>query len=258
MVQGSTEALYAVVALLGGLAELVLLGVLIARRQYKSFPVFFTYIAFNIFSDVLVTALSAQQNPMVSMWAAFLLLPVQYLLELGVLLEIAWHMVRPVKASLPSGAAGVSTCFAVAAVAVGLLLAFHNGGGGSGLYERVKMPMDLAIGLLRMLLFAATVAFAQALGIGWRDRVLQLGAGLSSYSSIDLMASLAQGHYGRSGTADHLKGAAYLCELTFFIWAFTTKDVERHEFNPQMHQFLITMSERAREARSAMARSQVE
>ena len=43
-------------------------------------------------------------------------------------------------------------------------------------------------------LFAAIAAFAQVLGIGWKNRVLQLATGLSFYSAIDLLASLLMVH----------------------------------------------------------------
>lgn len=251
------EVFYSIIYVLGSLAEFILLGVLMARRQYKIFPVFTVYIAFNVLSDVLVVILSANSNSHMADWTALLLLPPQYLLELGVLLEIAWHVLQPVRSSLPPKAINIFAGLIVVAVLGGVALAWkvnpHNG----GIYEKLKFPLDLTVGLLRMLLFAVTAAFAQMLGIGWKNKVLQLATGLSFYSALDLIASLVQNHLGRSETADHLKVAAYFLELGFFVWAFTTKEVERKEFSPQMQQFLVTISDRARGTRAAFVRSQV-
>ncbi|HEV2276477.1 MAG TPA: hypothetical protein VGR96_20050 [Acidobacteriaceae bacterium] len=253
----SLEAIYSIVYLLGGLAELLLLAVLLVRRQYRVFPVFTTYIAFNILSDLLVAVLSAKSTGNAASWVALFLLPPQYLLELAVLLEIAWRLLKPVHSSIPPGAIKVFLWLVFLALLGGVLLAGHvNPQHGSGIYEKLKFPLDLTVGLLRMILFAATAAFAQMLGIGWKDRVLQLATGLSFYSAVDLVASLVQSHHGLSATADHLKGAAYLVEIGFFIWAFTTKEAERREFSPQMQEFLLTIAGRARDARSAV-RSQV-
>jgi hypothetical protein len=248
---------YALVFLLGGLAEFVLLGVLLARRTYRSFPVFTAYFTFNILADILLGLLRAQFSKATASWAALGLLAPQYLLELGVLLEIAWHVLKPVQPSLPPKALKIFAAVTTLALATGLLLAWHVDVHASGVYEKVKFPLDLTAGLLRMLLFAAIAAFAQVLGIGWKNRVLQLATGLSFYSAIDLLASLLQSHSGQAAMASHWKGAAYLLELGFFIWAFTTKDVERREFTPQMQDFLVTMSGRARTIRTAVAQTQV-
>jgi hypothetical protein len=250
------EKFYSLVFLLGGLAEFALLGVLLARKRYKSFPVFTAYITFNVLSDIVLGLLAAQFSKTVASGAALGLLAPQYLLELGVLLEIAWHVLKPVQPSLPSKALKVFSALTVLALAGGLLLAWHVDVHASGIYERVKFPLDLTAGLLRMLLFAAIAAFAQALGIGWKDRVLQLATGLSFYSAIDLLASLIQSHSRQAEMASHLKGAAYLLELGFFIWAFTTKEVETREFTPQMQEFLVTISRRARNTRTAIVQSQ--
>ena len=250
-------ALYSIVYLLGSLAELVLLGVLLTRRQYKIFPVFTAYIAFNVLSDVLVAGLSSQHGGLAASWAALFLLPPEYVLELGVLLEIAFHVLQPVRSSLPPQAIKVFVCLLLIAAGGGIALAWHVNPHSSGIYERMKFPLDLTAGLLRMMLFAAIAGFAQLLGIGWRDKVVQLATGLSFYSAVDLIASLIQSHQGLSMTADRLKGGAYLLEIGFFLWVFTTKEVERREFSPQMQQFLVTIAARARDTRAAVVRSQV-
>jgi hypothetical protein len=251
------EKFYSVVFLLGGLAEFVLLGVLLVRRRYRSFPVFTAYITFNVLSDIVLGILAAQFSKAAASWTALGLLAPQYLLELGVLCEIAWHVLKPVSPSLPSKALKIFASLAVLALVGGLLLAWHVDVHASGIYEKVKFPLDLTVGLLRMLLFAVVAAFAQVLGIGWKNRVLQLATGLSFYSAIDLLASLIQSQSGKAEMASHLKGAAYLIELGFFIWAFTTKGVERQEFTPQMREFLVTISGRARNTRAAIVQTLV-
>jgi hypothetical protein len=253
----SLEKLYPVIFLLGGLAEFALLGVLVARRRYNSFPVFTAYIAFNVLADIVLGLLASQSPKATASWAALGLLAPQYLLEIGVLLEIAWHVLRPVHPSLPAKALNTFASLVVLALVSGLLLAWHVDVHAVGIYQRVKFPLDLTVGLLRMLLFAAIAAFAQVLGINWKHRVLQLATGLSFYSAIDLVASLIQSHSGQAETASHLKGAAYLLELGFFIWAFTTKEVERREFTPQMREFLVTIAGRAQNTRAAIVSTQV-
>lgn len=249
------EAIFIVVFLLGFLAEFALLGVLLVRRQYKTFPVFTIYIAFNICFDLLVGILSAAPDHSVAQQAGFLLLPLQYLLELAVLVEIAWHLVKPVQSSLPPQVLKIFGYLTLAALAGGALLAWQVNPDAAQTLEKLKFRLDLTIGILRMILFVLTAGFAQMLGIGWKDKVLQLATGLSFYSAVELIGSLIQSQHGPSATADRMRGVGYVVELGFFVWAFTTKAVERREFSPQMQEFLVTISGRARETRAAIARS---
>ena len=71
----------------------------------------------------------------------------------------------------------------------GTLLAWHVHDTGNKI-DDFKRPLDLTVGLLRMLIFAATAGFAQVLGIGWKNKVLQFATALSFYSAVDLIVSL--------------------------------------------------------------------
>ena len=94
--------------------------------------------------------------------------------ELGVLLEITWNVLRPVHVSLPQGVLKVFIGITVLAIVGGALLAWHFDP-LNGRTNDLKDPLDLTVGLLRMLIFALTASFAQMLGIGWKNKVLQLG-----------------------------------------------------------------------------------
>ncbi len=250
------QALYAGLGFFGLVAEVGLFAILLIRRQYKVYPVFFTYIAFNLLSDFGLSALAAAYPPHVVRSANLTLLPLQYLLELGVLFEIAWNVLRPVHVSLPKPTIRVFITLIVIALLAGTLLAGRVHDTGNRVTD-LEATLNLTIGLLRMLIFTATAGFAQLLGIGWKNKVLQLATALSFYSAVDLIVSLAERHAGASDTLEPFRALAYLLEIGFLIWAFTTKDVVRREFSPQMQQFLVTLAGRAKDARTALARTQV-
>jgi hypothetical protein len=249
------RALYATVSLLGLLAEISLFVVLLVRRQYRSFPIFTLCIACNLLSDIGVGILIVTA-PHVGRSVTLGLLPLQYLLDLAVLLEISWHVLRPVYTSLPRGSIGVFVTAIILAVLGGVLLAYHFGNTGNKVQD-LKPPLDLMVGLLRMLIFAATAGFSQLLGIGWKNRVLQLATGLSFYSAADLIATLVERYSGDTSNLEAIRVFAWAIELGFFLWVFTTKEVRRREFSPQMEQFLVTLAQRARVARTVLVRTQV-
>jgi hypothetical protein len=252
----SLNALFGIFAALGVVAEISLLIALIVRRQYKIFPLFTIYVAFNLLSDVVVGSLMALYPIHVARSLMFALLPLQYLLELGILLEITWNVLRPIHVSLPRGSIRVFGVVVVLALLCGVLLSWHFGNTGNKIQD-VRVPLDLTVGLLRMLIFVATVAFAQLLGIGWKNKVLQLATALSFFSAVSLVVSLVERYSARSQELDGLVDVAFVLEFAFLVWAFTTKEVRRREFSPQMEQFLVTLAGRAKLARTALVRMQV-
>ena len=252
----SLQALFGIFTLLGVIAEISLTVVLVVRRQYKTFPIFTLYVAFNSLSDLGVGALLALYPVHFGRSLIFGLMPLQYLFELGVLLEIAWHVLRPVHASLPRGCVRAFGVVLALAMLGGVVLALHFDNTGNTIQD-VRVPLDLTVGLLRMLIFGATVAFAQMLGIGWKNKVLQLATALSFYSAVSLIVSMVERYSGRTKELDGLVTVAFVVEFGFLLWAFTTKEVRRREFSPQMEQFLVTLAGRAKLARTALVRMQV-
>jgi hypothetical protein len=252
----SLQALFTIIAILGMIAEVILLIALVGRRQYKIFPIFTLYIAFNLLNDFGIGTLIILYPVHVARSLAFVLLPLQYLLELAVLVEIAWNVLRPVHASLPRGSIRLFVIGVALALLGGVVLAWHFDNTGNKIQD-VRVPLDVMVGLLRMLIFVATVGFAQLLGIGWKNKVLQLATALSFYSAVSLVVSLVERYSGRTQDLDGFVAVASVLELAFLVWVFTTKEVRRREFSPQMEQFLVTLAGRAKLARTALVRMQV-
>ena len=252
----SLQALFGTFTVLAVIAEISLLIVLIVRRQYKTFPVFTMYVAFGLLGDLLIGTLAVVCPAHIVRSMVFGLMPLQYLLELGILLEIAWNVLRPVHTSLPRGSLRAFGVMLTVALLGGVLLAWRFGNTGNQIQD-VQVPLDMVVGLLRMLIFVATAGFAQLLGIGWKNKVLQLATALSFYSAVSLIVSLVERYSGRSQDLDGFVTVASALELAFLVWAFTTKEVRRREFSPQMEQFLVTLAGRAKLARTALVRMQV-
>ena len=146
---------------------------------------------------------------------SFALLPLAYLFDLAVLLEITWNVLRPVHASLPRGSVRAFVAAMTLSLLGGVLLAYHFGNTGNNI-EDIKVPLDLTVGLLRMLIFVTTAGFAQLLGIGWRNKVLQLATGLSFYSAVDLIVSLVARYSGDSRGLESIRVVATTLDCRLF------------------------------------------
>jgi len=113
---------------------------------------------------------------------------------------------------------------------------------------------------LRIACFAVIAVFAQMLGIGWKNHVLQLATGLAFYGAVDLAVQLAHATIASGGSVslyrteyrwlDELRVVSYLSTLAFWCWSFARQEAPRKEFSPQMARFLVSIAGEAKRDRS--------
>jgi hypothetical protein len=186
---------------------------------------------------------------------------VEYVLELGILLEIAAIVLRPAKRSFPKGiflsllgtmlATGIISFFFAAHVNAATLAD-----------RRTFVVIDTTFAILRLVIFLFIAGFSQVLGLSWKSHVLQLATGLALYSLVMLAGELAQSQLHASPFYDarytywsEIEVAGYLCTLYFWGYAFAKKEAPRKEFSPQMTKILVSLSGSTERQRSALART---
>ena len=241
----------------GLLAQAGLVGLLIYRRAWRLIPVFFVFCAWGVISST----------------AAYLVLhkfpenyPVYYLvesvfdstLEFGVLVELAWLVLRPMRASLPR-----KTPFVVAIIVLALGAAiwpFSSIQSLVGFSPAVQaiVHVQQTTSILRVLFFLGLAGFSQFLSIGWRDRELQIATGLGFYSLVSLGTAMLHTHQStwiQYNRLNQLVLASYICSLAYWLFAFAQKEAERREFTPQMQNLLLAVAGVARAERTALVQA---
>jgi hypothetical protein len=245
--------------LIGVVTEAAVVGLLVYRRVWRTLPIFFVYCA----SDLLVNAAGF---PVMRFFpAAYVRLylaatVVESALEIGVLVELAWSVLRPFRASLPRGAL-VVVCGLVLALGAAIWpFAVIPGFGSLPPEFHVLMRLRQTTSILRILFFLGLAGGSQLLSIGWRDREVQVATGLGFYSLASLAVAMLHAHLtmGSQYTLlNQVEVAAYLCSLLYWVFSFAQKEAERREFSPQMQGFLRVVAGTARATRVAMADSTV-
>jgi hypothetical protein len=184
-----------------------------------------------------------------------------YLLEIGVLAEIAFNVLRPVKQTISRK---LLTAFGAAMLLiaiVGFIVAAHLN--ASTLADpRAFMVADTTMAILRLATFVLIAGFSQILGLNWKNHVLQLASGLAFYAVVTLIVDFSQSHL-RGGTdyaqqffaLDHLRIGGYLCTLYFWCYAFAKKEAPRKEFSPQMTKILVSLSASTKRQQAVLART---
>jgi hypothetical protein len=244
----------------GVIGELLLFGILIARRVYRTFPIFTAWLVFVILLEPTFYWLLHHASARTYYQVFFALNFPQYLLEACVLLEVAANVLQPVRKSLPKGALYFLAVLMVGIGAVGFFIAAHLNS-ASLAHTRSFLVLNATMAILRLVTFILIAAFSQVLGIGWRNHVLQLVSGLAFYAAVTLVVEIAHSNL-RAGPdysrqffeLDHLRVVGYLCSLYYWCYSFARQEAPRKEFNTKMSELLVSIAGTTKQQQSIVAR----
>jgi hypothetical protein len=241
------------------LCDCLVLGLLTYRRSWRVLPVFCCYCAWDLLSNCSGLAIS-RYNPAIYFQVYFAQVVIDSALQFCVLVELAWSVLRPIRANLPRTALpliGILILVAGAAIwpFAGLQGLEHTTTRTGILFAQLQQTVSI----LRVLFFLLLAGGSQLLSIGWRDRELQVATGLGVFSIVGLTVAVLQTHQtSPTGymTLGRFVTASYVCCLLYWIVSFAQKEAERREFTPQMQRFLLAVAGAARSARVGLEDSE--
>lgn len=245
--------------LLGLLGQVTLLCVLIWRGLYRTFPIVTVFIAYSIVSDPLLYLAHLH----VSRDTYFRLFLVdsfsQDLFQLGVLFEVAAAVLSPVKRSLPKGSFAVFAGMLVIGTLLTYFLSGHAKPEQLSVIGDWFLRINFSAAILRLVIFSAIVLFAQMLGIGWRNHVLQLATGFAFYAVVTVVIEMAHHYLGVTNRAQYhaleqARIAGWIFTTGYWSYAMAWKEAPRKEFSPQMANFLVSISGTVRKDKAALIR----
>jgi hypothetical protein len=244
--------------LASSVAEAAVIALLLYRRVWKTLPVFCLYSAWTLFSaGVNYGVHSFLPSHYLTTYLAGMVL--DSVLQFAVIVELAWSVLRPSRASLPR-----RVLFIVAGSVIALGAAIWPFAAVTGFAYRlpsemlVLMQLQQTVSILRILFFLVLAGCSHLLSIGWRDRELQVATGLGFYSFASLAVVVLHTHQSMNSQFARLNQvavASYICSLAYWVYSFATKEAERREFTPQMQSFLLAVAGTARSSRIALAES---
>jgi hypothetical protein len=245
------------------LLEAFLMFVFFRKRLARIYPVFVLYLFINMVEDPLAYMLSAPGPRYARFY--FVITILDYLLQFLVLVEVGRNVFRARKSediSFPRLQVAMVAVLLLAAVGATLSPALQV----SRIHavSLIFFRLTLLLAFLKLLMFAFMAGFAQFLGIGWKNHVLQLATGLAFYGAVSVTVQIVVSHLSRVNQATfdadfnrltQFQSVIYLATLGFWIWAFSRNEAPRKEFTPQMQQVLVTIAATARRTRLAVTRS---
>ena len=244
----------------GIVTQAAVVGLLVFRRAWRTFPFFTAFCAWDLICDggnyVVIHSFSR------SYLTIYLIETIlSSILELSVLVELAWSVLRPLRTSLPRGSLMIVAILIVTAGA--MIWPFTGIQGFANLAPEVQgiVRIQQTNSVLRVLFFLLLAGCSQLLSVGWRDRELQIATGLGFYSFVSLAIAMLHSHQSIGPLYLYLNQvmlASYLCSLLYWVFSFAQKEAERREFMPQMQNFLLALAGNAQATRLTMAGAPVD
>lgn len=238
----------------GCIAEAAVIGLLLYRRLWRAFPFFLAYNVWSLIGSAGGYAIF-RGNSKLYLTAYIVVVVVDSVLLFGVLVELGWSVLRPLRASLPRSALAVVAGLILALGAAIWPFAAFPGAVHLSREMAALMRMQQTFSILRVLAFVALAAGSQLLSIGWRDRELQIATGLGFNSLVGLGVAMLHMHQttrAQYSNWNEVVVASYLCSLLYWVVSFARKEAERREFTPQMRSFLLAVAGAAHTTRIAL------
>jgi len=234
--------------------EVSVLSALLWRRTWKVLPVFSLYMLWAFITDAATAVVHWRFQSYYSTIYLIQFFP-DAIFQFLVLLELAWAVLRPNRASLPKGTLIVLFSLLLLAGAAIWPLAKVAVLPGQSAHFEFFAHFQQTVAILRVVFFLVMAGFSQILAIGWKDRELQVASGFGFYAIISLIVAVMHSHQADGPQYEWLDRAvvaSYLSTLAYWVLSFSTKEQERREFSPQMQQILVQMGGGVRSGRVAL------
>ena len=233
--------------------EIVVIVIAIRKRIPRLLPIFLAYLIWTVASDAVGYAV--KNNPVLYEGFFRWEMPLDSLVQFGVLVELAWSVLRPMRSVLPRlTILFISLAILAAGAAVWPLTIYTvNHSWWATWIPLLRIQQTFSI--LRILFFLGLTALSQFLAISWRDRELQVATGLGFYSVISMGAALLLTHPSSIVQFDVIEdfvAFSYVCSLLYWVYSFVQQEAPRQEFSPRMQNLLLTVAGVARSDRLAI------
>ncbi len=228
-------------ASLVGHAALIL--VLFLRKRVREFPIFTGFIAYEVFTTILLFFISRDGTRHGYFLAYWITGFGDYPFQIAVIFEIARHVLRPT-GTWVRDARRTFLAWGTGILLFAAVLSLQLGPPQSRGVDLWDSRITLFTSLLTVGVFIAMAAAATRLGLPWRSHAFALGQGLAIWATISLMEDF--GHVLLGWNRDflvlvHVRMFAYLVVLLYWIVTFWIPEKQRPPLSPEMHAYLLAL-----------------
>ena len=228
---------------IGFVGNSTLLCVLLLKKRARYFPVFTTYIGFEVVETITLYRISHSGSShayFISYWA---FAAGDYIGQIAVIFEIARDVLRPTGAWVTDARKSFLFWAFIGTVAAALIATVIAPPGRTGL-ELWAVRSSVFTSFLTCEVFLAMSAAANRLGLQWRNHVMSLGQGLTFWATIALLGDI--GHFSTGWRKDlrvfdTVRSCAYIIAVAFWIVTFVLPERRRSPPSAEMQLYLADL-----------------
>lgn len=221
-------------------------GVLVLRRRWSDFPVFTAYMGFDSLLFPLLSVIVRYGSQTCYKWVYWTSILIEFLLQLGVIWEIARIVMRPTgtwvqdakKSFILWGAVGI-----LLAAALPWLVSPPSKNFLGGLEVRGNLFTSLVI----CELIAVVTRTSKSLGLGWRNHVMALGNGWTIWAVVAIVVSGLHSYFGAIryfGVLEQVRMLAYVATLGYWAVQFWFEEPARQPISPELSNYIQALHRR--------------
>ncbi|MGA2349121.1 MAG: hypothetical protein ABSF70_01700 [Terracidiphilus sp.] len=230
----------------GFLGHLALFCILMIRRRWRSFPIFTTYMGFEVAWTMVLYAIyqggSRIWYARIYWWGALF----DFLLQSAVIFEIARIVMRPTgtwvrdakKQFILWGGAGI-----LLAAALPWLVAPP----AASMLGRLEVRGDLFTSLVICELIAVVTRTSKTLGLGWRNHVMALGNAWTAWAVLSILVDGLRSYFGATryfGELDHIQMIASQTVVVYWMVQFWQEEPARQPISPELRSYIEALHQR--------------
>jgi hypothetical protein len=225
-----------------------LLFVLVFKKRTQEFPVFTVWIGFLTAEMAVLFFIYRWGSVHLYDSIYWSCVVVDFLLQLGVIIEMARIVLRPTGTWL-SEARGqflVSGLLGAMVAAVAALLLHPDAKSSLDVWE---IRGNLFAGIIIIELFSAMMGAANSLGLQWRSHVMGLGQGLFVWSVIAVLVDALHnvlGSYRWFTALDNVRITVWTAAAIYWAVVFWKPERNRKPLSPEMEQYLLDLLHRVK------------
>jgi hypothetical protein len=234
---------------------MVVVGLLLYRRVWRSFPVFLVYCIWALSSDILAFAILTFAPSKFGLGFYFVDTLIDFAMQIGVLVELAWSVLSPLRVGLSRRAIWVVAGLVLAAGGAIWPFAGISWTHVPSRIWHLTVQMQQTASFLRILFFLGMAACCQVLSLGWRNRELQIATGFGFYSLMSVGVAAVNSHLETHQQFIQLYwvvALSFLCSLIYWAFSFAQREADRREFTPEMKRILMAVAATARITRAGL------
>ena len=218
---------------------------LCVRGRYRDFPVFTSYFAFNVMRAFALFAAYMQDARLTYRDIYYGLLVLDYIFQVGIIVEIAGVVLRPTGTWLRDARtmfAAIGLTGAVIAAAISWWITPP----AQGAWVLWPLRVNLFTSLLTCELFVAMSFTANRLGLGWRNHVMAIAQGLVFWNVVMVVTTALQSYFGTAHfrALDQVRGSAYNLGVLYIMVQLWKSEPERRPIDPELRRYILALHER--------------